>query len=144
MSAITSIKYEKQGDVQRFMLDLPNQADVVLDFAGVPEDARGGTAKKMLAASAMSCYCGTLSSALTARGAPFTRISGSAHVETGLDAQSRARVQKIVLDVEVELDEDYEDVFERCIKIMKQGCLVTASLEAAFPVEYNVKQVFEE
>ena len=36
------------------------------------------------------------------------------------------------------MDADYEDIFERVSKVMRHGCLISASLEAAFPVTYNL------
>lgn len=37
------------------------------------------------------------------------------------------------------MGEDYEETFERVSKVLRHGCLISASLEAAFPVTYNLK-----
>lgn len=57
---------------------------------------------------------------------------------TGTDDKGRGRVTGIDLDVTVFMDQEYEFIFDRVEKIMKQGCLITGSLEAAFPVKYNL------
>ena len=36
-------------------------------------------------------------------------------------------------------DEEYEDLFDRVAKVMRKGCLISASLEPAFPVTYNLE-----
>ena len=54
------------------------------------------------------------------------------------------RVTGIDIDVTVHLDEEYEFIFDRVEKIMRQGCLVTGSLEAAFPVKYNLRLADDE
>ena len=56
----------------------------------------------------------------------------------GTDDKGRGRVTGIDLDVTVFMDQEYEFIFDRVEKIMKQGCLITGSLEAAFPVKYNL------
>ena len=72
------------------------------------------------------------------RSAKYRRIEGKATVRTGTDDKGRGRVTGIDLDVTVFMDQEYEFIFDRVEKIMKQGCLITGSLEAAFPVKYNL------
>jgi len=139
----TSITYVRRGELQNFFMDFPNNKELTLDFATLAPEERGGTAKKFLAASAVSCFCSALSGALLARGAEYSEIRGSASVETGLDDKKRARVQKIILHVEVVMSDDFEDVFERCKKIMEPGCLITASLEPGIRVEHKVRLIHE-
>ena len=100
--------------------------------------ASAGTAKKLLASSALYCYCAALDKALETRSAKYRRIEGKATVRTGTDDKGRGRVTGIDLDVTVFMDQEYEFIFDRVEKIMKQGCLITGSLEAAFPVKYNL------
>ena len=59
-------------------------------------------------------------------------------MRTGTDDKGRGRVTGIDLDVTVFMDQEYEFIFDRVEKIMKQGCLITGSLETAFPVKYNL------
>lgn len=51
----------------------------------------------------------------------------------GSDDKGRGRILGIVLDVTVHMGEDYEETFERVSKVLRHGCLISASLEAAFP-----------
>ena len=99
---------------------------------------KNGPAKKLLASSALYCYCAALDKALETRSAKYRRIEGKATVRTGTDDKGRGRVTGIDLDVTVFMDQEYEFIFDRVEKIMKQGCLITGSLEAAFPVKYNL------
>lgn len=47
-------------------------------------------------------------------------------MRTGTDDKGRGRVTGIDLDVTVFMDQEYEFIFDRVEKIMKQGCLITA------------------
>ena len=139
-----SVSYEREGSKQVIHTGSPSLGDLVIDNSGVPEDQRGGTAKQLLASAALYCFSGALAKALETRGAKYDKIVGKATLETGLDEKKRARVAKIVLDVAVHMDEEFGFIFERVEKIMQQGCLVTASLEGGFPVEYKLSHEFEE
>lgn len=138
----TTIDFERTEDTQTFGFNLPGADPLVLDFTGIPAEERGGTAKKLLAASAMSCFCAALGGALTARGAGLGAIRGTASAQTGPDASGRVRVLALRLDIEVEIPEDDEAILERCLKLLKTGCLVTASLEPGISVEHHVRPVF--
>ena len=37
------------------------------------------------------------------------------------------------------MDSSYETIFDHVAKVMRKGCLISASLEAAFPVTYNLE-----
>jgi osmotically inducible protein OsmC len=134
-----SVSYTRSGEIQKIHTSSGLLGDIVIDHAGVSEEERGGTAKRLLAASALYCFCGAFGKALESRGAAYREIEGTATLETGLDEKKRARVVKIALEVTVHMDEEYGFIFDRVEKIMKQGCLVTASLEAAFPVTYSLR-----
>ncbi len=136
------VSYERKGEKQTIHTGSKVLGDFDIDYTGVPEHERGGTAKQLLASSALYCFCGALGKALETRGAKYERISGTATLETGVDEKKRARVVGIALDVTVHMDEEFEFIFERVEKIMQQGCLVTASLHAAFPVTYTLHHEF--
>jgi osmotically inducible protein OsmC len=132
------VTYEREGEAQTVHTGSGVLGDISIDFTGVPEDERGGTAKQLLASSALCCFCAALGKALETRGATFEKIEGSAVLTTGMNERKQARVVGIALDVTVRMDEEYEFIFQRVEKIMQHGCLVTASLEAAFPVSYRL------
>ncbi|MEZ0575159.1 OsmC family protein [Halodesulfovibrio aestuarii] len=133
-----TVSYDREGEKQTIHTGSKVLGDIDINYEGVPADQRGGTAKQLLASSALYCFCGALGKALETRGATYERITGTATLETGVDEKKRARVTGITLDVTVHMDEDYDFIFDRVEKIMKQGCLVTASLHAAFPMTYNL------
>ena len=84
-------------------------------------------------------FSAALDKALESRDARYRSIEGRATVETGIDDKGRGRVVGMTLDVTVHMDEEYEFIFDRVAKIMRQGCLITGSLEGAFPVKYNLE-----
>ncbi len=139
-----TISYTREGEFQVIKTGSPALGDINIDYTGVPEEARGGTAKQLLASSALYCFCGAFAKALTTRGGNYDSITGTATISTGVDDKKRARVTGIVLDVTVTMPEEESFVFERVEKIMQQGCLVTASLHAAFPVTYTLHHAFTE
>ncbi len=136
--ATINVSYDREGEKQTIHTGSSILGELDINYDGVPEEERGGTAKQLLASSALYCFCGALGKALETRGAKYERISGTATLETGLDEKKRARVIGIALDVTVVMDEEFEFIFDRVEKIMQQGCLVTASLHAAFPVTYKL------
>ncbi len=133
-----SVGYSKENGIVKLHTGSPVLGDIKIDYTGVPEDERGGTAKQLLGSSALYCFCGALAKALDTRGAKYEKISGKATLETGVDEKKRARVVALALDVTVRMSEEYEDTFDRVVKVMQQGCLVTASLEGAFPITYKI------
>ena len=48
------------------------------------------------------------------------------------------------LDFSVELSPDDAPVFERCAKIMLNGCLVTGSLQDGMDMEYQLRAVYSD
>jgi osmotically inducible protein OsmC len=132
------VSYDREGEKQTIHTGSKVLGDIDINYEGVPEDERGGTAKQFLASAALYCFCGALGKALETRGATYESINGTATLETGLDEKKRARVTGITLDVTVHMDEEYGFIFDRVEKIMQQGCLVTASLHNAFPMTYNL------
>ncbi len=139
MSQETSVSLERSGAI----IDLDMQSTALghmhVDNNSLPEDERAGSAKKLLGASVLYCYIAALDKALDARGAKYNTINGTATVKAGSDDKGRGRVLGITLDVVVHMDAEYEDIFERVGKVMRNGCLISASLDAAFPVTYNLK-----
>ncbi|UZP66618.1 OsmC family protein [Desulfovibrio mangrovi] len=136
------VSYDREGEKQTIHTGSKILGDLDIKYDGVPEDERGGTAKQLLASSALYCFCGALGKALETRGAKYERITGTATLETGVDDKKRARVVGIALAVTVYMDEEFEFIFDRVEKIMQQGCLVTASLHEAFPITYKLYHEF--
>ncbi|WP_455552185.1 OsmC family protein [Desulfovibrio sp.] len=139
MSHELNVSLSRKGGVIDLDMESGALGCVHIDSEKLSADERAGTAKKLLAASALYCYCAALDKALDARHAQYDKIEGKATLETGTDDKGRGRVTSIRLDVKVCMDQEYEFIFDRVEKIMKQGCLVTGSLEPAIKMVYNLE-----
>ncbi|MBD5641309.1 MAG: OsmC family peroxiredoxin [Desulfovibrio sp.] len=139
MAQEAAVRLVRKGPV--IDLDLESRAlgRIHVDIDSVPEDERPGAAKKLLGASVLYCYVAALDKALEARGARYDSIDASAQVRAGSNDKGQGRILGIALNVIVRMDSAYEEVFDRVAKVMRHGCLVSASLEAAFPVTYNLE-----
>lgn len=130
------VTYTRKGDVQTFETGLASLGTFSVDHTGLAPEERNGLAKQLLASSALACYGSMLAATLEAREVPYTAINGKASMELGPNKSGQGRVKKIVLEFSVDLPEAYADVFERCSKIMKNGCLVTGSLHEGSEVTH--------
>ncbi|MBQ7606596.1 MAG: OsmC family protein [Desulfovibrionaceae bacterium] len=141
MSQEISVSMERKGSV--IDLDFASQAlgQVHVDTAELPEDERAGHAKKLLGSSVLFCYVAALDKALATRACSYDTIRAQATVKAGSDDKGRGRIVGIRLDVDVLMDAEYEELFERVKKVMRNGCLISASLEPAIPIEYNLNLV---
>lgn len=139
MSQEISVSLERHGAIIDLDMESAALGRLHIDNDALAEDERAGSAKKLLGASVLYCYIAALDKALDARGARYDKIAGKASVTAGSDDKGRGRILGIVLDVTVHMGEDYEETFERVSKVLRHGCLISASLEAAFPVTYNLK-----
>lgn len=104
----------------------PLLADIHADFRTVPPEQRQGTARALLVASALDCFCGTLNAALLSRDVQYRRIIGRGRAEK-VQNDGVSRVTKIELDIRVEVDDADAGVLEHCLRIVK-GCMITRSL----------------
>lgn len=139
MSHELRVSLSRKGSIVDMDMESGALGVVHVDSEKLSSEERAGTAKKLLAASALYCYCAALDKALDARHAQYENIEGKATLETGTDDKGRGRVTSIRLDVTVRMDQEYEFIFDRVEKIMRQGCLVTGSLEPAIKMVYNLK-----
>ena len=134
-----SVSYARQGGSEAHTLRTNGPLGVLtIDTAGIDPELRGGTAKQLLGCSVLYCYCAALDKALTTRGAVYTALDATATLETGVDELKRARIRTITLDVVVTMAEEHEEAFERVVKVMRNGCLVSASLEGGMEVVCNL------
>ncbi len=138
------VNFRREGEVQTLDTGSRVLGDIVLDYTGMPEGERGGNAQRLVASAALYCFSGALAKALSTRGADYTRITGKAELQTALDDKKRNRISGIAITVNVEMPEENAFIFERVEKIMQQGCLITASLEPAFPITYTMNHVFSD
>lgn len=138
MSQEISVSLVRKGPAIDLDFESAALGAIHVDNNALSEDERTGSAKKLLGASVLYCYVAALDKALDTRGAKYDAITAKATVEAGSNDKGQGRILGITLDVTVHMDADYEDIFERVSKVMRHGCLISASLEAAFPVTYNL------
>lgn len=138
------VNYSRAGDVHTLDTGPGALGTLVIDQGPIPEDQRGGTAKQLLASSALYCYCAALSGALKTRNCPYSSLTGHAVVETDSNELGQSRVSTITISVTVTLSEDDAAAFERCAKVMRQGCLVTGSLHDGIGVHYDLQPEYTE
>lgn len=139
MSQEVSVSLTQTDNSIDINLEAPALGKIVIDTVKFSPDQRNGTAKRFLGEAALSCYTSSLAEALSARGAKFEEIRGKATVTAGANDKGQSRILGIALDVTVRMDADYEDIFDRVSKVLRNGCLITASLHEAFPVTYNLQ-----
>lgn len=132
------VSYSREGN--KHIVATGNKAlgDIIIDTTDVPAEERNGTAKQLLCASTLYCYCSALTSAMEARGLEYKDIKAKAILEAGNNDKNVSRVLSITLDVQVEIDEEDLDTFERIQKVMRNGCLVTSSLHDGIEMNYNL------
>jgi len=136
------VEYKREGDDHHY-LTFGSKAlpDISIDYTGMTQEQRAGTARKLLSAAALYCFASTLGSSLRARGVNIKSLWGRASAETGQDDYKRTKVAKIRIEVDVDLDDADLPVLEKCSTIAERGCLVTYSLEEGIEVEKEIRRV---
>lgn len=138
MAQSIAVHYAEEDDIYIISTSSSTLGNIVLNYAGIPEEERGGNASILLLAAALSCYCGTLRMALLARQIPFYSIKAKA---VGLkdDSPNGLRLLHIDLDVSVAVDDAFVSSLEHCAKIIK-NCLITSSLTEGISVSHTVRR----
>lgn len=70
-------------------------------------------------------------------------IEAEAAIVLGPNEAGQGRVKDMKLDVVVNMDESNASIFDRCVKIMRNGCLVTGSLHEGIKLEYSLNSKYE-
>jgi uncharacterized OsmC-like protein len=125
------------GDVlMKFNHDL--LPDTTVSPTSVPKNKRGGVARALLSASALSCMAGSLTSMLKSRDVPVKEINGNASVQMGKDEKNRSVIESMTINLSVDVEEDHLAVLDRCIGYLEDGCLVTRGLKSGIKVSTNI------
>jgi uncharacterized OsmC-like protein len=117
----------------------PMLKDHVLDYPSVPEEARSGQMRRLLCASAVGCFTGTVRAALVSRGATIRSLKGTCTATTS--EGSPPVVSSIDIRVEVAIDDEDEAILERVRTIAARGCLITRSLAQGMDVTHTIVRV---
>ncbi len=136
-----TVTYNKKGNRQLMELESQCMDDIEIDYTNIPEGERGGAAKQLLAASVLNCFASAFAKALEVRGAHYEKITGKATLHVGLNERKQARVLGIDIDVAAHMPEEFADIFDRVTKVMRHGCLISASLEPAMAISYDMRHI---
>ncbi len=138
------VKYSREGEKHTINTGNAAIGDIIINTKDIPAEERNGTAKQLLCASTLYCYCSALVSAMETRGLEYKNLNAIAHLSAGNNENNVSRVLEIELEVHVEIDEDDLDTFERIQKVMRNGCLVTSSLHEGIHMKYNLIADYDE
>lgn len=139
----TNVKYIRKGDIDVIELGVAGLEKITIDFTGIPTEQRNGIAKALLSASALSCYVGAISGALEAREAKVDSIEAEAEIALGPNESGQGRVKEMKLATTVNMSESDAPIFDRCVKIMRHGCLITGTLHDGVAMEYTLNSKYE-
>ena len=136
------VEYTRKGnDAHDLLFHSGALPDMHIDYTGIPTKQRGGTAVKLLCASALYCFAATLGSALTARKANVKSLKGRAFARKDQDEFFRTKVTEIKIEIGVEIEDEDLPILKKCERILDRGCLVTYSLEDAIEIEHEITRV---
>ncbi len=137
MSQEIEVSFVQKGDVYTIHTGSPVLGDIVMDYSGYAEDARGGNSSILLISAALSCFCGSVRAALVARNVPFRSLKAVGKGIKEMNAQGSMRLASLSIDVAVDLDDEWLPQLDHCAKIVKQ-CLITASLLDGIKVNHAI------
>ncbi len=138
------VEYFRENEKHTIKTGNAALGDIVINTENIPAEERNGTAKQLLCASTLFCYCSALVSAMDTRGMKYGAIKAKANLTAGNNENNVSRVLEIELNVDVEIDEDDYDTFERIKKIMRNGCLVTSSVHDGIHMKYNLNALCDD
>ena len=95
MSQEIEVRFEQKGDVYTVHTGSPVLGDIVMDYTGYPEDARGGNSSILLISAALSCFCGSVRAALVARGVPFRSLQAVGKGVKTMNEQGSMRLSSL-------------------------------------------------
>ena len=139
---VITVDYKRDGtDAHDVFFHSEPLPDMHIDYAGIPTKQRGGTAVKLLCASALYCFASTLGSALVARKANVKSLRGRAFAKKDQDEFFRTKVTEVKIEIEVEIEDEDLPILKKCERILDRGCLVTYSLEDAIEIEHEITRI---
>ena len=114
--------------------------DLIVKKAGIPKEKMGGEARQLLAASLAECMCSTFISILEWARVKYEKLHAIVTVSTEKDERNRLCVDRIDVDLKIEIPEDEESMkrFRRAENLFKRGCLMSRSLERGIKVSYKI------
>ena len=112
--------------------------DIDVELSKIPKEKRLGVARALLAASNTYCMAGSINYMLRARGVKTKGISATSNVRMGKDDKGKSCVEGLDIKIQAVIPEESRDVFDHCVSILKDGCLVTRSLKKGIKVQHTI------
>ena len=128
---------------QVFKTGAKSLAEIHFDFSTLTKQEIKGEhlGARLLLCAALSCYCNTFTNNLIAAGVEVKSIKAGATIDKEKDDILRTKYTRILLELDVGVDEKDDAVFERVREDMERGSLLTYSLDEGIEVEYDVRRV---
>jgi len=135
------VELEYLGDVD-FKVKFGHGAmdDLIIAASRAPEDQRGGVARKLLAASVTYCMAGWLFTLLQKTRVKVNALKAKTEVTLSKDESGRDFVDKINIQIQVQISDEDVNAFERCKSIMNRGCLISRSLIKGVKVTHSISR----
>ena len=143
MATVVEYTREQGGTADRFVVGATSLPEFKMDFSGLSREEKDAehAGARLLLCACMACYCNTFANALEKAGATVKSLTASGTTEKGKDDLRRTRYTRIILELEVAVDDAHAEIFDRVRDNMEAGSLLTYSLEDAIEMEYNVRRV---
>ena len=122
----------------RLIFDHDALNDIDVELSKIPEEKRLGVARALLAASNTYCMAGSINYMLRARGVKTKGISATSSVRMGKEDKGKSCVEGLNIEIQVGIPDESRDVFDHCVSILKDGCLVTRSLKRGIKVNHTI------
>jgi uncharacterized OsmC-like protein len=122
----------------KFTFDHEALEDIVVALTKLPEEKRSGIARKLLAAAATYCMAGSLKLCLEENGVEIDDLSAYSKIKMGKAESGINIVETIDLKVLITVPEENYKELEHCREILKEGSLITRSLERGIKVNHSI------
>ena len=104
-------------------------------------EGRKHWANRMLNAAALCCVCTTLASDLIKRGADIKSLTGRAASKKEKDSVLRTRINEMQVEIEVDIGDADQSIFDECMEIVGNDTLAMYSLREGIDVDASIKRV---
>ena len=134
-----SVGFELVGDGQfKIFYNSPLLNDHYLDYPSVPKDKQSGQMRKLLSASVLGCFTGTVYMALVSRGAQIKSLISTGTATTASDNGKPPVIKSIDIRVEVDIDDKDLEILDKVKKIAQKGCLIARSIAPSIAVTHTI------
>ncbi|MHB1132349.1 MAG: OsmC family protein [Chloroflexota bacterium] len=133
----------EDDNVQFFQINAKSLPELTIDWSHLSKEEQDVEhfGARFLCAAALACFTNTFWNALKAEGVQPKSLTARASSKKEKDAIFRTRYSKILLEVNVALNEEDEEAFQSVVDALEMGSLVTYSLPEGIEVEHDIQRV---